>query len=151
VFGNLGLVHMARGEYAAARQQLDKGLRAAVLHQHRLQGPILTDLADLDCRTGAWQQGISRTSEARPLISARYPGDAWRMALVDNVEAECLAGQGKLREAASLMGTSTDELLRRWNSKSLYGHDALVRAITLYQRLGDQNQLGRYQAMAGRG
>ena len=150
VFGNLGLVAMARGDFPAARQELGQALEAAVAHHHRLHGPILTDLADLDCRTGHYADGLAQLAAARPIVAERYAQDAWRIALIDSIQASCLAGAGRMQEALASIGPSTDRLLERWDPASLYGHDAIDRALAVYKRADDRPMLARYARLAQR-
>jgi tetratricopeptide (TPR) repeat protein len=131
VYSNLALVHMEGGDYPAAAPLFEKALRAAVANNHRLHGPILTDFADLDCRMGRYEAGLARLDEARPIVLARYPKDAWRVALVDNVRGGCLLGVKRFAEAAALLSGSTPVLLKKWGWEGLYGADAVQRATKL--------------------
>jgi tetratricopeptide (TPR) repeat protein len=147
-FSNHALTLAGLGDARAAEPEFIKALRAATLHKHRLLAPIMTDLADLECRSDRVSQGIERLKEARPLMAERYPDDPWRVALVDNVRAGCLGRQGHHREAAALIESSTPVLLARWNAGTLYGHDSLRRAIVVYERSGDAAQAARYRGLA---
>jgi tetratricopeptide (TPR) repeat protein len=147
-FTNLGLAHMGTQDYAAAENAFNKALQAAVATDHRLHAPILADLADLECRTGRFATGLQRVDVARPMMAKRYPDDAWRTALVDNIKAECLIGARRLSEADGLITASMPILLKRWQPASLYGTDALNRAIRLYQALGDNARVAQYRRLA---
>jgi tetratricopeptide (TPR) repeat protein len=146
-FANLALVRMGVGDLANAQTLFEKGLKAAVLNKHRLHGPILSDLADLECRTGRYRAGLARLEEARPIVAARYADDPWRSAHVDNVRAGCLAGVRRYAEASALMQTSLPVVLKKWPADTLFGHDALTRAIRLYTRAGDAAKVAHYSAM----
>ena len=111
---------------------------------------IITDLADLQCRTGRAQRGLEQLQEARPMMAERYPDDPWRVALVDSVHAGCLTQLGSYAAAAALIESSTPTILARWKPDSLYGYDSLQRAISLYERTGDQVQAGRYRGLRSR-
>jgi tetratricopeptide (TPR) repeat protein len=147
-FANLALVRMAQGNFAEAEPLLQKALTAAVLNKHRLHGPILTDLADLECRTGRTEAGLARLKEALPIVSERYPQDAWRIAHLQNVRAGCLTAQKRYAEAEPLIGASMAVLLKKWPPDTLYGYDALQRSMQLYRLTGDQEKLGYYQLLA---
>ncbi len=56
-YANLALVRMGEGDLQGAEPLFQKALTAAVLNKHRLHGPILTDLADLECRLGQARTG----------------------------------------------------------------------------------------------
>jgi tetratricopeptide (TPR) repeat protein len=59
-FTNLGLARMGSGEYGAAESAFGKGLQAAVTNKNRMHAPILVDIADLECRTNRYQDGLAR-------------------------------------------------------------------------------------------
>lgn len=147
VFSNLALADVGIGDWQTAREMFLKGLHAAVINKHRLHGPILTDLADLECRTGRYREGLSRLSEARPIVAARYPDDIWRVAYVDNVRVGCLTGTRRYIEAERLMQSSMPIVLKQWPPDTMYGHDTLERSIQLYTRLGDEAGVARYSAL----
>lgn len=142
VYSNLALADIGLGELRAAEQLFHKALAAAIANRHRLHGPILTDLADVECRTGRYRAGLARLEEARPIVAARYPDDAWRSAHLDNVRAGCLAGMARGAEAARLMTASLAVVLKKWPPDSLYGHDALQRAVRVYALAGDEARRG---------
>ena len=144
-FTNLALARMGLGDLKGAEPLFNKGLKAAVVNDHRLHGPILTDLADLECRSGRLAQGLKRLGEARPIVAARYPDDPWRSAYVDNVRAGCVTGLGRYPEATRLMVTSLPVVLKKWPANTLFGHDALERAVGLYTRSGDTAKADAYR------
>jgi tetratricopeptide (TPR) repeat protein len=130
-FANHGLSLAGLGKLSDAEPEYLKALRAAQMHDHRLVAPVMTDLADLECRTHRMEQGLARLAEARPIMAKRYPDDPWRVALVDDVRAGCLTRLGRFDEARELISTSNPVILARWNSQSMYGHDAVLRASAL--------------------
>jgi hypothetical protein len=81
-------------------------------------------------------------------MAKRYPDDPWRLALLDNVKAECLTGQQRLGEADALLSASMPVLLKKWRPSTLYGSDALRRAIRLYQAMGDTARTEEYRRLA---
>ena len=146
IFANLALARMGLGDLKGAEPLFHKGLTAAVLNKHRLRGPILTDLADLECRSKRYDQGLIRLDEAKPIVAARYPDDSWRVAHVDNVRAGCLTGLKRFAEAKALMASSLPIILQKWPPSTLFGHDALERAVRLYTRTGDAARVDAYRA-----
>jgi Tfp pilus assembly protein PilF len=138
---NLGLVMTGLEDYAEAEALLLQSLPAAVATKHRLEGPILTDLADLECRTGRPEAGLRRLETARPIVAARYPDDPWRVALVDNVRAGCLGASGRAAEAVPLIAGSLPTVLAKWPGDTYYGHDALERARRVYTLTDDRAAL----------
>ena len=146
-FSNLALAKMGVGEVAEAEALFQKGLKAAIANQHRLHAPILVDLADAECRLGRFEPALQQLDAARPMMAKRYPDEPWRVAHADNVRAGCLTGLKRYADAASLVEASMPFLLAKWRTDSLYGHDALERAIRLYTRSGDRDNRIRYAAM----
>ena len=138
---NLALAHMGLRDSAAAEPLFRRALRTAVVTRHRLEGPILTDLADLECRTNRWDAGLARLAEARPVVAERYPDEAWRVAHVDNVRAGCLTGLKRVTEAEALITNSMPALLEKWPEDTYYGHDALERATRVYRLTGNSAKL----------
>ena len=137
-WSNLALADIGLGELDAAEPLLERALRTAVATKHRLEGPILTDLADLECRTRRIEQGLARLDTARPIVAERYPDDAWRVALVDNVRAGCLAGLGRARDAETLIASSMPVLLEKWPANTYYGYDAVQRATRINMLTGNR-------------
>jgi serine/threonine-protein kinase len=148
VLSNLALIEMEQGNYEAAQTDFDGALRTAILNKHRLHGPILTDLADLECRTGRADAGLTHLAQAQPIVLARYPDDAWRVAQLQNVQAGCLTREKRYREAEPLVAASMPVLLQKWPPDTLYGHDALQRSMQLYQLTGNQAKLSQYRLLA---
>jgi len=146
-FANLALVRMGVGDLASAQTLFEKGLKAAILNKHRLHGPILGDLADLECRSGRNRAGLARLDEARAIVVARYPDDPWRAAQIDNVRAGCLTGLRRYPEAGALMQSSLPVILKKWPADTLFGHDALERAVRLYTASGDAARVVQYRAL----
>jgi tetratricopeptide (TPR) repeat protein len=147
-FTNLGLARMGTGDYASAESAFRSALDAAIANKSRMHAPILVDIADLECRTNRFEAGLATVETARPIMAERYPDDPWRVALVDNVKAECLTGQRHFAEADALVTASTPILLKKWAPTSLYGNDALRRAIRLYTDMGDPGRVTKYRRLA---
>jgi tetratricopeptide (TPR) repeat protein len=148
VLGNLGLIEMEQGNFQAAQLDFEQALRAAIANKHRLHGPILTDLADLECRTGRIAAGLARLASAQPIVAERYPDESWRLAQIQSVRAGCLTGVGHYQEAEALIAQSMPVLLPKWPPDTLYGHDAVQRSVQLYQLTGDQAKLSQYRRLA---
>ena len=147
VFSNLALADTALGDFRTAEPLYYKALAAAVANKHRLHGPILTDLADLECRTGRFEAALKRLDEARPIVATRYPDDPWRAAYVDNVRGGCLVGLKRYAEAERLLAASTPVVMKKFPAPTLFGHDAIERNIRLYSATGDDARLAQYRAM----
>jgi tetratricopeptide (TPR) repeat protein len=148
LYANLAIVRMGLNDLAGAEPLFQMGLKAAIANKHRLHGPILTDLADLECRNRKYEQGLKRLDEARPIVAARYPDDPWRIAHVDNVRAGCLVGLKRYGEAERLIESSLPVILKKWPPDSLFGHDALERTMRLYGATGNASKLAQYRHLA---
>jgi tetratricopeptide (TPR) repeat protein len=148
VLSNLALIEMEQGNFEAAQRDFDAALHTAIANKHRLHGPILGDLADLQCRTGRAAAGLKLLDEARPIVAQRYPDDPWRLAHLDNVRAGCLTLMKRYAEAEALIASSIPALLRKWPPDTLYGHDDLERSVQLYQLTGNQAKLSQYRQLA---
>ena len=138
---NLALAHLGLEEDADARPLLERALRNASATKHRLEGPILTDLADLKCRSGRAAAGLADLESARPLVAERYPDEAWRMALVDNVRADCLARVDRAAEADALIASSVPPLIAKWPADTYYGYETVRRATRVYMLTGNRSGL----------
>ena len=149
VFGysNLGLALMGRGDYGSAAPALERALAIAVQHKHPLQGPIRIYQADLQCRMQHPRQALPLLDAARAQTAANYPDDAWRPALADSVRADCLGKLQRWREAEALIASSTPLILKKWPAATMFGHDALERALRVYTHSGDSAKVATYQAM----
>jgi tetratricopeptide (TPR) repeat protein len=130
-FSNIALAYMGIADYGRAEPLFTKALHAAVINNHRTHAPILTDLADLECRTKRYEAGLARLEEARPIMAERYPDDPWRVALIDNVEGGCLMGLGRVNEAEPLLTRSAAIMLEKWQPNTLYGYDVKKRMARL--------------------
>ncbi len=138
---NLALANIGLGQFDVAESLLLRALDVAVATKHRLESPILTDLADLECRTQRVDAGLARLESARPLLAKRYPDEPWRVALVDNVRAGCLAQIGRAPEAEPLIGSSLPVVIEKWAPNTYYGHDAVQRATRVYTLTGNRTRL----------
>ena len=147
---NLALADIGLGQFDAAAALLQRALDAAVATKHRLEGPILTDLADLECRTRHFDAGLARLQSARRIVAERYPNEPWRTALVDNVRAGCLARAGSAVEAEFLVTSSLPALMEKWGTRTYYGHDAVQRAKQVYTLTGNRTRLAEVSSFDAR-
>ncbi len=145
-FSNLALVRMNQDRRTEARGLFQRGLSAAILNHHRLHGPILADLADLECRDGEFDQGLRRLDEAAGITAAQYADDAWRMAHLRVIQADCLTRLQRYAEADALMSGALPVELRKWPADTMYGHDALERAERLHARMRQRQRTTQVRA-----
>ncbi len=110
----------------------------------------MTYLADIECRTGEVSSGLDRLDRARPIVAAQFPDDPWRVALIDNVRADCFARAGNGSDAERLITDSTATVLAKWPADTYYGHDAVERANRVYRLTGNSAKLAELDRMAKR-
>jgi tetratricopeptide (TPR) repeat protein len=151
VFANLGLAKIGLEDVATGAEYLEKALRAARANNHRLIGPILVDLARIDCQGRRFDMGLRRLTEARPFMRERYPNDDWRSAIVDSVEGECWLAKGDHARAAPLLTGSAPILLAKWQPTELYGYETVQLMIRYYTVASDPSELARYRLLAQSG
>ena len=136
-YANLALVRMGEGDLPGGDGCFEGGRGRVMGTSTAFTGRSITDLADLECRTGRYSEGLARLDEAQPIVAKRYPDDPWRLAHLDNVRAGCLTRAKRYAEAESLMAASLPVLLPKWPADTLYGYDAQQRAIELYGLTGN--------------
>jgi Tfp pilus assembly protein PilF len=134
VYASLGVAAREMHEFDRAQQEFDRALQTATMRHHRLEGPILVDLADLECQTGRTAPALADIVRARPLIAKAYPNDPWRMALADSVEGGCLLADGHAGKAAPLIEQSLPILIKKWGEQGIYGFDARQRMRELERK-----------------
>lgn len=127
VLNNLGVAQMQSGQAAAAELTLRQARKVAFARGSRMAGPVSTDLMSLLCRDGRSDDARALMSDTKKSVLAEYPDDPWRIALIDNVWAECLWRSGNKAEAALLIRSSTPLVLERWKPTTIFGFDAKAR------------------------
>ena len=130
IFSNLALARRGVGDDARAETLFRRALVAAQVHDHRLIAPIETDLADLLCGKGRFEEAMALLKQAGPLMRKKYPDQAWRSAWVDNTRGACLVRQGD-KAGRELVKNSAPVVLERWKSGTLYGFEVRRRLKAL--------------------
>ncbi|WP_422060380.1 tetratricopeptide repeat protein [Sphingopyxis sp.] len=125
IYANLALAERGVGNRKRSEEAFLTALKPAREHKHRNLAPVLTDLADLYCASGRYQEALPLLAEARPVMAADYPDDAWRTAWVDNVKGRCLLGMGKTTEGTRLQKSSLPALQKKWGPDTYYGREAV--------------------------
>ena len=146
---SLGVALTGLGEYGEAEALLTEALAIARDHGHRLHGPVLTNLADLYCRTGRQDAALASVAEAAPALSADYGGEIWRIANLDSVRGACLTQAGQFAEAEALLLQSHGAIEDRWGKDSLFTHNALARLVTLYEAWGQPEKAAGLPSVSG--
>lgn len=128
IFSNLALARRGVGDVGGAEALFRRALVAAQVHDHRLIAPIQTDLADLLCSKGQFEEAMALLDEAGPLMRKRYPDQAWRSAWVINTRGACLVREGN-GAGRQLVKNSAPVILERWKPGTLYGFEVKKRLI----------------------
>ncbi len=127
----LALTGLSRPDEAEALYL--EALEITRVHGHRLQGPVLSNMADLYFRTGRYEDALQSVAAAEPLLRADYEGEAWRTANLDSIRGACMAAVGRYAEAETLLLESLDVIEKRWGAEALFTRSALYRLIFLYE------------------
>jgi tetratricopeptide (TPR) repeat protein len=130
---SLGLTLSGLDKPEEAEALFLEALNIARAHDHRLQGPVLTNLSDLYCRTGRYADAAGALQSAAPLLQEDYAGEAWRLANLESVRGACMAAAGKYPEAEVLLLESFDAIEKRWGTESVFTRNAVFRLIALYE------------------
>jgi len=144
VFNNLALAEVGLGDDAAARELFASAWAAADEHRHRMRGPILTDLADLECRAKQHAQATARLERAGELLAEDYPDDPWRMAWLELVRASCLLREGDASAADALLTPNLRRVLERWPDDTMLGLSALERAEAIRRGVGQSESAAAF-------
>jgi len=125
-YNSLGLAKLALGECEAAEEAFGRALAVARQHEHPMHGVVLVNQSHLYCERHEWERARATLAAAEPLLETTYGRDHWRYQWMQNVQAECLLGEGRQDEARVLLESSTPPLAARWGSR-LFGANAQRR------------------------
>ena len=128
---SLGLALTALGRLDEAEPLLREALQIARLHEHRMEGPVLSNLADLLCRAGRFAEAADASSATAARLAADYPDEAWRSANLDSIRGGCLVAQQRHSEAEVLLRNSIEPLRQRWGDDGLFTRSAVARLDAL--------------------
>lgn len=134
---NLALVRMAQADFAEAARLWSEALPIAEASAHRMLGPILTGLADVQCKDRQTASGIELATQALRVSEAEFGVDDWRSqraaltrayclkrANVDPVTADFSAGEA----TAALAG-----IVERWGKDSFFSARASLQLREISQ------------------
>ena len=133
LLNNLALVRMARGDFAEARELLTEALTIAEGSNHRMLGPVLASLADIECEQGRLEKGASLARRAVDLTGAEFGEDDWHSHHAAVVQAWCASLRGgRVDPSASVAAVS--ELVDHWGKGSWFALRALEQQKTISNR-----------------
>ena len=127
---NLGYLLLLRGEHGAARPLLEEGVALAQDSGHRMLGPLLNALADLECAHGDAAAGRAQAARALEVLADAEEADAWRRAQAALTQASCQARLGERIDAAGV-SAALRELRGRWPEHNAFVQRALAQQAGL--------------------
>ncbi|MFZ4690461.1 MAG: tetratricopeptide repeat protein [Polymorphobacter sp.] len=130
-FANLALAEQGLGHHADAEVLFEKALAAGRRHDHRNIGPILVDLAHLQCRSKRVASGRALIVEGVARIAEDYPDEPWRTAWAKVIDGECAWHAGDRTTADRMIRDNAPQVLRRWPVDSYYGAETMRRLALL--------------------
>jgi len=127
---NLAAARYTQGDRDEAKRLLEEALPIAEKSHHRMHGPILSTLADLECSGGDTARGTELAAIAVTVNAEHADIAPWYVAQARLTQAYCdtVAGDAVAKgTTAPLAG----ELERKWGAASPFAHRAReqVRAI----------------------
>lgn len=127
---NLAMTRLAQGDGAEARALLEEGLAIAEAAGHRMRGPLLIGLADLDCSSGERETGALRAEQGLSAVLADYEAPDWRHDQARLAVAFCRSDDGAPVNV-DLVDASYCRLIARWRDSGFFADQAhrLRRAI----------------------
>jgi len=122
---SLAMILLARGDVQGAAPLLDEALRIARQRQHRFLDQVLSNVAALDGDLGRTSDGIKALDEARAVQRATYGigldgPEAWRIAVIQLVDAQLAVQSGDFAKAHRLLSESLPLLENRFGPGSFY-------------------------------
>lgn len=127
---NLGYLLLARGQQAEAATLLGEALPIAERHGHRMLGPILNALADLQCTQGEAEAGGALAERAVAATKGAETADAWR-----NAQARITLAYCRKRQGASVRSAEVDGALAQIRSRWPRQNPFRVRAEAQFAAL----------------
>lgn len=121
---NLGYLMLLRGAHEEARPLLEEGVSVASGTGHRMLGPLLNALADLECTHGRAATGLEHAEHALAALSAADDADAWRSAQATLTRDACRAALGMTIDTRA-NNAALASLRARWPEHSTFVQRAL--------------------------
>lgn len=114
---NLAAARYAQGDRVEAKQLLEEALPIAEKARHRMYGPILSTLADLECGGGDSTRGTELAAHAVTVNAEQADIAPWYTAQAKLTLAYCEAVAGNTA-AKGTAAPLADELERKWGAAS---------------------------------
>jgi len=121
---SLALTRLAQGDEPEARALLEEARTVAEATGHRMLGPVLTSLADIDCAAGRADSGVALAERALPVTREEFGEDDWHTGHAVLVQAWCRQRAGTAVDAAAA-AAAADALAEHWGADSFFAQRAL--------------------------
>jgi hypothetical protein len=123
VYSNLGIVYHALGDRRAG-ETFAKALRAAEASEAEIRGPIMVELADVQCQSSRVAEGTRLARAAIPITRAAFPNEAWRSAWANMVLGTCMMRGGDAPGGRALIRAAAPAMRQKWRPGSHYRQEA---------------------------
>lgn len=130
---NLALVRMARGDFVEARALLEEARSISEAARHRMLGPVLASLADIECEEGRPEAGSSLVSRAVQLTVGEFGPEDWHTQHAVLVRSWCDALRGADVDAVRSQAASA-ALSRHWGEDSWFTRRAWQQQAFINQQ-----------------
>ncbi len=132
---SLAMIDAYRGRLDAARSEIRRADAIARLPDHgELLDQVLLNEADIELANGNRERAAALLAESKTLLQKAHPngpGDAWRYAVWDLMNAQLLATNGDLAVAASTLAAAQKILVRRFGENGFYSLLAKRRTLSI--------------------
>ncbi len=150
---SLAMIHLERGEYGPAEDNLREALEIARQHHHFMLDQVLANTGDLYVRTGRLQDADDLLAQSKSALEAQYGDalqttDSWRRAVFNSILASLEYERGNFPAAEKLLLSGRPAILHRFGERSLYARQSAYRLHRLYSKWGRETQARRYAESA---
>jgi tetratricopeptide (TPR) repeat protein len=132
---SLAMIDAYRGRLDAARSEIRRADAIARMPDHgELLDQVLLNEADIELASGNRERAAALLAESKALLQKAHPdapGDAWRYAVWDLMNAQLLAAKGDFAVASNTLAAAQKILLLRFGEKGFYSVLAKQRMLAI--------------------
>jgi tetratricopeptide (TPR) repeat protein len=132
---SLAMIDAYRGRLDAARSEIRRADAIARLPDHgELLDQVLLNEADIELANGNRERAAVLLAESKTLLQKAHPngpGDAWRYAVWDLMNAQLLAANGDFAVATSTLAAAQKILVQRFGENGFYSLLAKRRTLSI--------------------
>ncbi len=133
---NLALVRMAQGDYAEAANLWREALPIARASEHRMLGPILIGLADVQCQGLQMRSGFGLSEQAVAVTIQQFGVDDWRSHRAVLTRAYCQKrdSTNPVRKPVNAVAAraAAGGIIERWGQESFFGTRASLQLNEIF-------------------